>query len=128
MSETKLEALKKQFIKAVKRFEEVLHERKNKIIRDSAIKRFEFTFDLSWRLIKAYLEDEEGIYCVSPKDCFRQSHRTGLIDYDERWIEMTNERNFAVHTYDEKFADKLYKELPRYLECFKNLEKSVIGK
>ena len=40
---TKLEALKKQYKKALLRFEEILAEEKNDIVRDSAIKRFEFT-------------------------------------------------------------------------------------
>ncbi len=125
MPRTKSEALKEQFTKALKRFEEVLGEKKNKIVRDSAIKRFEFSFDLAWKLIKAYMEKEKGIYCASPKDCFRQAYRVGVIDYNNRWIEMTDQRNLAVHVYSEKFADKLYKELPAYLKRFRELEKKL---
>ena len=44
---TKLEALIKQFNKAVYRIEEVLKQRKTAFMRDAAIKRFEFTFDLA---------------------------------------------------------------------------------
>ena len=53
---TKLEALRRQYQKAVTRFDEILKKKKSKIIRDSAIKRFEFTFDLAWKVTKAYLE------------------------------------------------------------------------
>jgi hypothetical protein len=49
---TKLDALKNQYQKAVKRLDEILKEEKSDIVRDSAIKRFEFTFDLSWKLLK----------------------------------------------------------------------------
>ena len=123
MPETKLEAVKKQFSKAVKQLGRVLEEEKNEIVRDSAIKRFEFTFDLSWKLLKAYLDEEKGIYCASPKECFRQAFQSGIVDYNEVWIEMTDQRNYAVHIYEEKFADELFKKLPKYLECFQELQK-----
>ncbi|MCD6412458.1 nucleotidyltransferase substrate binding protein [bacterium] len=118
---TKFQSLKKQYQKAVKRLDEILKKRKNKIIRDSAIKRFEFTFDLAWKTIKAFLEEEKGIRCISPKECFREAYRQGLIEYDEIWLKMTDWRNSAVHTYSEKFADDLYKKLPECLKLFKEL-------
>ena len=64
---TKLEATIKQFENALTRLREVLAVSKNDIARDSAIQRFEFTLDLSWKMIKAFLEDRKGIICVSPK-------------------------------------------------------------
>jgi nucleotidyltransferase substrate binding protein (TIGR01987 family) len=122
---TKLEAVKKQYGGALLRFEEILKKRKNKIIRDSAIKRFEFTFDLSWKAVKAFLEEKQGIKCRAPKECFREAYRQGLISYNELWLKMTDWRNFAVHTYNEKFADQLYKKLPQTLKLFKELEKNL---
>ena len=122
---TKLDVLKKQYQKAVKRFEEILAKEKNDIVRDSAIKRFEFTFDLSWKLIKAFLEEEKGIKCTSPKECFREAYRQGLIDYDEFWLKMTDWRNETVHTYGEKFADAFYEKLPETLKRFKLLKERI---
>lgn len=123
---SKLEALKKQYQKAVSRLEEVLEREKNEVVRDSAIKRFEFTFDLAWKLIKAYLQEEKGVSCASPKECFRQAYRTGLINYDEFWLKMTELRNQAVHTYSEKFADSFYEKLPGTLEYFQLLEERIL--
>lgn len=122
---TKFEALKKQYSAAVDRLEEVLKKKKSDVIRDSAIKRFEFCFDLSWKVIKAFLEEEKGIICASPKDCFRQAYGSGLIEYDEFWLKMTDWRNEAVHTYSEKFADAFYKKLAQTLKCFRLLEKNL---
>lgn len=122
---TKLDVLKKQYQKAVKRFEEVLEKEKSDIVRDSAIKRFEFTFDLSWKLIKAALEEEKGIKCMSPKECFREAYRQGILDYDDFWLKMADWRNIAVHTYGEKFADSFYEKLPEALKRFKLLGKRV---
>lgn len=115
---TKFEALKKQYKKALVRLKEILSKKKSDVVRDAAIKRFEFTFDLSWKLSKTFLEEKKGINCYSPKDCFREAFRQGLIEYDELWLQMTDWRNEIVHTYSEKFADNLFKKLPELLKLF----------
>ena len=125
---SKFEAIKKQYQKTLKRLEEILEIPKSDIVRDSAIKRFEFTFDLSWKLLKAYLEEKKGISCQSPKDCFREAFRQGIIQYDEKWLSITDLRNQAVHTYEEKFADYLFKQLPDILKYFQLLRESIVDK
>lgn len=122
---SKLESIKKQYKEAVNRLEEILEKEKNDIVRDSAIKRFEFCFDLSWKTIKAWLEQEKGIGCRSPKDCFRQAFQQKLIDYDDFWLRMTDWRNQAVHTYSEKFADSFFRKIPGSLKRFKFLQEKL---
>ena len=122
---TKLEALKKQYQKALKRFDEILQKEKNDVVRVSAIKRFEFTFDLSWKLLKAFLEEEKGIVCRSPKECFREAYRQNLIDYDELWMDITDWRNEIVHNYSEAFADSVFEKLPSVLERFLLLAEKI---
>ena len=51
--------------------------------------------------------------------------QTGLIDYDDFWLEMTDLRNEIVHAYDEKFAEKIYEKFSRVLGCFKTLGKKI---
>jgi len=53
---TKFQSLQEDFARALQRFEEILVEPKNDIVRDSAIKRFEMVFDLGWKTLKAFLE------------------------------------------------------------------------
>jgi nucleotidyltransferase substrate binding protein (TIGR01987 family) len=117
---TKLEATVKEFQDALERFEDALRQEKTEFIRDSAIKRFELTFDLAWKAIKAALE-ETGIFCVSPLNCFREAYRQGLIDYERIWVGMVNTRNETVHTYKEALAEKVYGELPQTLAAFSKL-------
>jgi len=121
----KLESLKIDFKKAIDKLEEVLKKEKNEIYRDSAIKRFEFTFDLSWKLIKTYLEDQFDVLCNSPKSCFREAYSQELIKYNDQWIKMVDWRNLSSHTYSEEFANDLYKELPKFLKLFKDLNKKI---
>jgi nucleotidyltransferase substrate binding protein (TIGR01987 family) len=118
---TRFQALSQQFERAVLRLDEVLRLEKDEFMRDSAIKRFEMTFDLSWKAVKAYLEEFKGVPCASPKGCFREAYRQGLLDYDEFWLELTDLRNQAVHIYQEELAEQIYDKLPKALTYFQQL-------
>jgi len=80
---TKLEAITKEFNEALGEFKEVLRMRKTKVVRDSAIKRFELTFELAWKTAKAFLEDYRNVRCASPRSCVKELFNQGIIDYDE---------------------------------------------
>ena len=118
---SKLEAVIKQFEQAITRLDEVLKEPKSSIVRDSAIQRFEFSLDLAWKSVKAFLEDKKGIICSSPKDCFREAYRQGIIEYDYIWIKYVDMRNETVHTYKEEIAEQIYSELANVLKHLKSL-------
>lgn len=45
---------KAEFQKALASLKQALAERENDIIRDSVIKRFEYTFELCWKNAKVY--------------------------------------------------------------------------
>jgi nucleotidyltransferase substrate binding protein (TIGR01987 family) len=122
---TKLEALIKQFEKALGRFREVMGIPKTDVVRDSAIQRFEFTMDLSWKMLKAFLEDKKGVICVSPKECFREAYRHGVIEYDDDWIKLVDIRNETAHTYNEEMAEEVYAQLQNALEHFDILFKKI---
>lgn len=56
------------FKKAYNRLTEGLNlEPQNSIIIDGVIQRFEFTFELSWKLLKAYLEYQGYAGANSPR-------------------------------------------------------------
>ncbi len=115
-----LNLLIKDLEKALKRLEEVLKLEKNPINRDSAILRFEFSFELTWKTIQRFAR-EEGIECYSPRECIKKGFILGLIKEDPAWFEMIKDRNLIVHTYEEKTADEIYQKLPNYLNLMKNL-------
>ena len=119
---SKTEAITNQYKQAVQRLQEALQAPKTDMARDSAIKRFEFCFDLAWKLLKTLLEEKKGVICASPKDCFREAYKNGLIEYDDFWLQMTDWRNEAVHTYSEQFAEVFYQKLPKALEKFITLK------
>ena len=112
------------FFQSVERLAEVLKEPKSVVIRDSAIKRFELTFELAWKSAKVYL-GEQGIVCQSPRNCLMEIFRFGLIPDNPLWLRMIEDRNLSVHTYNEKLAEDLYARLGEYLLLFGELRSSL---
>lgn len=121
----KLELLIEDYHKAIDRLSEVLREPKSDIVRDSAIQRFEMTFELAWKTSKAYLEEYQKVRCASPRSCFRELFNQKVIEYDDYWLELADWRNAVAHLYQESLAEELYRELPKALEKFKELEQNI---
>jgi nucleotidyltransferase substrate binding protein (TIGR01987 family) len=107
------------------RFHEALVEPKSEFLRDASIQRFEFTFELFWKNLKAAAE-EAGLAAVSPRDSLRMAFRLGLIDEDPAFFRMIEDRNLTSHAYREKTAEEIYSRLPRYAaligECIGRLD------
>lgn len=122
---SKSEALINQFSQALQRLDEVLAVPENDISRDSAIQRFEFTLDLAWKSVKAFLEESKGLTCNSPKDCFRQAFQQQLIAYNDVWIELVDIRNETVHTYNLDKAKQTYSHLKEASTLFHELQSSL---
>lgn len=106
--------------RAVKRLADALDQPKNEFIRDSAIQRFEFTYELAWRVLKRYLA-AQGVEARSPREAIRGAFEAGLIPDDPSWLGMIELRNLTSHTYDEKVAERIYAELPGMLKRFNAL-------
>ena len=77
---------------------------------DATIQRFEFCFELAWKLMKAVLE-YDGIEANSPRSCIREGWKQGLISGAEEWLELMEKRNLSSYTYDEKATWEIYHEV-----------------
>ncbi len=118
---TKETAIIADFKNALQRFSEILVEPKTAITRDAAIQRFEFSFDLAWKVIKTVLEEKKGIICNSPNECIREAYQQKFIEYDKKWMQVLKNRNLTAHTYNEKLIEEIFIELPTALELFTSL-------
>lgn len=108
------------FEKIIQRLHDALREEKTDMNRDSAIKRFELCYDLAWKSIQHYAR-EQGLDCASPRGCFKTAFELKLIDGEETWFQMIEDRNRSTHLYHEGYADQVYDHLPDYLKLFENL-------
>jgi nucleotidyltransferase substrate binding protein (TIGR01987 family) len=117
--------------KALDVFQEALQLPFSKIVRDASIQRFEFTFEAVWKLIQLYLRVKEGLEVNSPKGVFRSCFQVGLIKTEQDTalaLQMAEERNLTVHTYNEKLAEQIFSHLPKYHELMFNIVKKIMEK
>lgn len=85
--------------------------------RDAAIQRFEYTFEATWQAARAFLLEREGLECGSPKSAVRASREVGLLNDAESvlGLELVDDRNRTVHTYNEALAQRIFARLPEYV-------------
>ena len=97
--------------------DEILREPPGVIVRDAGIQRFEYSFEAVWRLARAYLQEHEGSLGNSPKSCFREAMRVGLLDAEEAelCLRMTDDRNRTTHTYQMATAESVFGRAAGYL-------------
>lgn len=74
------------------------------------IQFFETTFELSWKLMKDYLE-YLGYNIKSPRDSIKIAFQIELIKNGSSWLEALMDRNLTVHTYDETIANEVYEKI-----------------
>ena len=96
-----------QFHRAVDRLQEACKQPENEFIRDSVIQRFEFSFELAWKMLRLKLL-EEGIDASTPRSNIRESVSAGILDEGNLWSEMLQKRNETSHTYDDQRARQVY--------------------
>lgn len=100
------------FSRALKKLHAALEEdiAANELFLDGLIQRFEFSFELAWKLMKAFL-DYEGIEVNSPRAAIRKAFQTELIADAEAWLDMLEKRNLSSHTYDAETAKEIYRHV-----------------
>lgn len=75
-------------------------EELNKFEIQGIIQCFEYTFELAWKTMKDYLEDE-GFDVKSPRGTIQIAFQTQLISDGHTWLDALEKRNLMTHTYDE---------------------------
>ena len=69
--------------------------------KEGIIQRFEYTFELAWKVLKDKIENDGLILDqVSPKAVIKQAFAAKYIDSPETWLRMIGDRNLMSHTYD----------------------------
>jgi len=68
------------------------------------------------RGVKHFRVQIEGIGCGSPKQVVRSLNQAGIIDDAQtvKALEMVDDRNSTVHTYDEKLANSVFEHIRIY--------------
>ncbi|TDS18884.1 nucleotidyltransferase substrate binding protein (TIGR01987 family) [Maribacter caenipelagi] len=78
------------------------------IIKEGVIKRFEYTHEIAWNVMKDYAEFQGNTNVGGSRDAVREAFKIGLIPNGKIWMEMIISRNKTSHTYNEETADEIF--------------------
>jgi nucleotidyltransferase substrate binding protein (TIGR01987 family) len=110
--------------------EAVVRPDPDELAMDGTIQRFEFTFELFWKTLRRFLQ-QEGIDTASPKNTLRHAYRRGLLDQEQLWLDMLKDRNLSSHVYNAEIARDLNSRLSAHhralREAFEQLRHRMAG-
>lgn len=88
-----------------------------------AVQAFEVTQELSWKVMKDFLEAEGKTDLFGSRTVYREAFNLGLISNGELWLKTIESRNKTSHIYDEaeilEILELVYSE---YLSVFIDFE------
>jgi nucleotidyltransferase substrate binding protein (TIGR01987 family) len=87
------------------------------------IQLFEMSFELAWKLLKDFLEEQGFQDVKSPRTALKKAFEIGLIEHGHEWMQLLEDRNRTSHTYDEKKATEIEQMIKRkYFSIMKDLQ------
>ena len=120
--------MKEEVKYAIDKFEDAFNKLKQGVIqakdeleKDGVIQRFEFTFELLWKTLKIFLS-YEGIECKTPRGCLREAFRIDLIEDEEKFLDMLEDRNRTSHIYNKETSEEIFERIKvEYISCMKEV-------
>lgn len=86
------------------------------------IQFFEINFELSWNVMKEYMEAQGITDLRSPRDSIKKAFEMGLINDGHLWIQALENRNLTLHTYDEARTKKIVSTIEQtYIHILRDL-------
>lgn len=100
----------------------------NELEQTGLIKAFEFTHELAWNVMKDYFEYQGNTAITGPRDAMREAFARNLIGEGDKWMAMIKSRNMSAHTYNQKTADEIGKQVVEvYFALFQQFEQRMQG-
>ena len=128
MSPERIKEVYVDFKDALKRLQEALKKNapKGSVAIDGTIQRFEFTFELAWKLAKLVL-NYNGIEVDTPRLVVKEAFKAKLIKDGDGWIDMLEDRNKTSHIYDEETAVQIYNKIKNnYAKLLENFKRNMV--
>jgi len=93
--------------------------------KQGLIQAFEFTHELSWNMLKDYLEYQGYQNIKGSRDTIKEAFKVGLIKDGQAWMETIKARTITAHTYDDALVQSAYKMIvDNYMELYDHLLKT----
>lgn len=116
----------KTLAKSLKLLDDSTYQMLHDELRDSLIKRFEYSIDSFWKYLKIYLEAMHKITIgpvISPKSVFRSALNIKVINEDEfeELLLAVDDRNLTSHTYKKELAEEISIRIRGYYLLMKSI-------
>jgi len=96
------------FNKVMQHLEKALAIKNPDFVQEAGIiQLFEMSFELAWKLLKDFLEEQGFQNVRSPRAALKKAFEVELIEYGHEWMEILVDRNLTAHTYDEAKANEM---------------------
>jgi nucleotidyltransferase substrate binding protein (TIGR01987 family) len=111
---------RKQFLVGL----ELSHARElSALEKQGLIQAFEFTQEMSWKVLQDYLKHQGIKEIVGSRDAFRMAYQNRLVSNGELWLDTILTRNQTSHLYDESILEEVFeKVVNQYPVLFEQLE------
>ena len=83
----------------------------NELEEQGMIKAFEYTYELAWKMIKDYYEEQGEVNIQGSRDALRLAFQRGIIKDGDNWMKMIKSRIATVHTYNEEVARQIIEDI-----------------
>lgn len=95
----------------------------NQLEKEGVIQRFEFSFELAWKTLKDYMEEDGFVFAtITPRQVLKDAFAAKILPDGQVWIDMLDHRNLLSHTYNlVKFEEAVKAVHDRYLDAFDQL-------
>ncbi|MFA5879858.1 MAG: nucleotidyltransferase substrate binding protein [Candidatus Margulisiibacteriota bacterium] len=108
-----------------KGYQRAINNRDDEELRDAVIQRFEYTFELSYKMLKRQLEltvaIPEKIDSLSFRELLREGAEKSYIKNVEEWFFYRELRNMTSHTYDEDKAEHVFDNIESFIIAAEDL-------
>ncbi len=105
---------------SIDRFDEMTQvpENANLYVRQATIQHFETATELFWKVLKKICVQE--LFTVnSPRTTLQKSFELNLIDDEQLWLKMIEDRNLTSHTYNLSLSKEIYYRTKLYVAAMK---------
>ena len=102
----------------------------NQLEKEGVIQRFEFSFELAWKTLKDFMEQDGFVFAtITPRQVLKDAFAAKILADGQVWIDMLDHRNLLSHTYNlAKFEEAVNAVHERYLDAFDQLHEFLQGR
>ena len=94
--------------------------------QEGIVQRFEYTFELSWKVMQDLLTYKGYEFMSGPNGTMKMAFEDGLISDHDGWRQMAKSHNTLSHVYDEEEAEAIVRLIfSQYAPLLKALDEKL---